>query len=70
MALLTKKQINEILEITSVWGVEHHRQDLNEWNEEQPLAQFEPDWSKAPRGAEEAVLELHTLKVKVKEDKK
>ena len=62
MALLTEEQINDILDITNVWESGIIVSKLIEWNEKQ-TAQFEPDWSKAPEGAKNAVLEFWWLDI-------
>jgi hypothetical protein len=61
MSLLTNEQIETITSISLNQSTSKDLYDeLCEWNEKQTV-QIEIDWSKAPRGAEEAVLELHWL---------
>jgi hypothetical protein len=63
MSLLTNEQIAELVGIASNQSTSKDLyEEFHEWNEKQiPSIEFEPDWGKAPRGAEEAVLELHWL---------
>jgi hypothetical protein len=62
MSLLTNEQIAELIGIASNQSTSRDLHDeFHEWNDRQTTQQFEIDWSKAPRGAEEAVLELHWL---------
>lgn len=61
MALLTQKQLEDIMSNVHVCDEDWFEDLLLKWNERQTTQQFEIDWSKAPRGAEEAVLELHWL---------
>jgi hypothetical protein len=62
MSLLTEEQIAELACIASNQSTSKDLyEELHEWNEKQRAQQFEINWSNAPRGAEEAVLELHWL---------
>ncbi len=63
MALLTEEQINDILDITNVCESSIVVSKLIEWNEKQTTQQFEVDWSKAPEGAKNAVLEFWWLDI-------
>ena len=59
MSLLTDRQIADIFDILNVCGTSTSAAELMRWNEkQQPLAQFEPDWSKAPKDATSAALDL------------
>lgn len=59
MSLLTERQIADILDILNVCGTSTSATELMRWSEkQQPLAQFEPDWSKAPKDATSAALDL------------
>lgn len=61
MAILTRKQIAEIITIVSNQSTSKDLySEFCEWNEKQ-LAQFEPDWSKAPKYVVGAALNLAWL---------
>lgn len=65
MALLTEEQVEEILliienEVNVEWP-ETMFEMLCEWNEKQTTQQFELDWSKAPKDAAGALLNLTWL---------
>jgi hypothetical protein len=59
MALLTKEQINDILDITNVCFSSSSAKKLLEWNEKQTTIQFEVDWKDAPKHATKAQLRLY-----------
>ena len=59
MALLTKEQINDILDIANVCGSSISAKKLIEWNEKQTTIQFEVDWKDAPKHTTKAQLRLY-----------
>jgi hypothetical protein len=60
MSLLTNEQIETITSISLNQSTSKDLYDeLCEWNEKQRAQQFEPDWSKAPRSAEVAILKSY-----------
>jgi hypothetical protein len=59
MALLTKEQINDILDITNVCFSSSSAKKLIGWNEKQATQQIEIDWDYAPKNATKAVLRMH-----------
>ena len=62
MALLTEEQVNDILDIANVCSSSTSAKKLIEWNEkQQPSTQFEPDWSKAPKSAVMAAINISWL---------
>ncbi len=61
MSLLTEEQIGDILDITNVCGSSDYAKKLNKWNSNQTNQHFEVNWKIAPKGAEEAILEIHWL---------
>jgi hypothetical protein len=61
MALLTEKQINQLLKMASVTSTAtSYHDELCEWNEKQ-AAPFEPDWSKAPKYSVLAAINISWL---------
>ena len=60
MSLLTQKQIPEIIEMATQQSefAEILKLKLDHWNDNQ---NFEVNWKIAPKGAEEAILEIHWL---------
>ena len=60
MSLLTQKQIQEIIEMATQQSefAEILKLKLDHWNDNQ---NFEVNWKIAPKGAEEAILEIHWL---------
>ena len=60
MSLLTKKQIAEIIDMATQQAefAEILKLKLDHWNSNQ---HFEVNWKIAPKGAEEAILEIHWL---------
>ena len=59
MALLTKEQINDILDITNVCFSSSNAKKLIEWNEKQTSQQIRIDWNDAPKNATKAQLRLY-----------
>ena len=51
MALLTQKQLEDIMSNVHVCDEDWFEELLLKWNERQTTQQFEVDWSKAPEGA-------------------
>jgi len=60
MSLLTQKQIAEIIDMATQQAefAEILKLKLDHWNDNQ---HFEVNWKIAPKGAEEAILEIHWL---------
>ena len=60
MALLTEKQIKEIITLIALnqSTSKDLYDELCEWNEKQ-TAQFEPDWSKAPEGTDSVIIKSY-----------
>ena len=60
MSLLTEKQIAEIIDMATQQSefAEILKLKLDHWNDNQ---NFEVNWKIAPKGAEEAILEIHWL---------
>ena len=60
MSLLTQKQIQEIIDMATQQAefAEILKLKLDHWNDNQ---HFEVNWKIAPKGAEEAILEIHWL---------
>jgi hypothetical protein len=60
MSLLTEKQIAEIIDMATQQAefAEILKLKLDHWNDNQ---HFEVNWKIAPKGAEEAILEIHWL---------
>ena len=60
MSLLTEKQIAEIIDMATQQAefAEILKLKLDHWNDNQ---NFEVNWKIAPKGAEEAILEIHWL---------
>lgn len=63
MALLTQKQLEDIMSNVHVCDEDWFEDLLLKWNERQTTQQFEVDWSKAPEGAKNAVLEFWWLDI-------
>ena len=63
MSLLTEKQIEEIIDIATQQSefAEILKLKLDHWNSNQTNQHFEVNWKIAPKGAEEAILEIHWL---------
>lgn len=63
MSLLTKKQIAEIIDMATQQSefAEILKLKLDHWNSNQTNQHFEVNWKIAPKGAEEAILEIHWL---------
>ena len=63
MSLLTQKQIQEIIDMATQQAefAEILKLKLDHWNSNQTNQHFEVNWKIAPKGAEEAILEIHWL---------
>lgn len=63
MSLLTEKQIAEIIDMATQQSefAEILKLKLDHWNSNQTNQHFEVNWKIAPKGAEEAILEIHWL---------
>ena len=63
MSLLTQKQIQEIIDMATQQSefAEILKLKLDHWNSNQTNQHFEVNWKIAPKGAEEAILEIHWL---------
>ena len=63
MSLLNQKQIQEIIDMATQQAefAEILKLKLDHWNSNQTNQHFEVNWKIAPKGAEEAILEIHWL---------
>lgn len=63
MSILSEYQIGDILDICNVCASSRQAKELRDWNEKQALSveQFEPDWSKAPKSAFMATINISWL---------
>ena len=65
MALLTEEQVEDVMAMFDCYASGRYKKsfeyDFGEWNEKQQPAAFEPDWSKAPKSAVMAAINISWL---------
>lgn len=65
MSLLTEEQVEDVMAMFDCYASGRYKKsfeyDFGEWNEKQQPAAFEPDWSKAPKSAVMAAINISWL---------